>query len=43
MEALRVGIEVIGQEYVVARMGWMNGDSNVEKAQGEKAEDSEKK
>jgi hypothetical protein len=21
-EALRVGVEVIGQEYVVARMGW---------------------
>ncbi|VDB99294.1 unnamed protein product [Peniophora sp. CBMAI 1063] len=23
-EALRVGVEVVGQEYIVARMGWMN-------------------
>lgn len=22
VEALRVGIEVVGQEYIVARMGW---------------------
>ncbi|KAF9459462.1 maintenance of telomere capping protein 1 [Collybia nuda] len=24
-EALRIGVEIIGQEYVVARMGWGNG------------------
>jgi hypothetical protein len=24
VEALRVGVEVLGQEYIVARMGWDN-------------------
>lgn len=26
VEALRLGVEVIGQEYVVARMGWAKDD-----------------
>jgi hypothetical protein len=25
VEALRVGVEVVGQEYIVARMGWGKG------------------
>ena len=28
-EALRVGVEVVGQEYIVTRMGWTNKDKNV--------------
>jgi len=27
VEALRVGVEVIGQEYIVARMGWIKDDA----------------
>jgi len=29
-EALRVGVEVIGQEYVVARMGWTKKNKDTE-------------
>lgn len=32
-EALRVGVEVIGQEYVVARMGW--GNKSIKKSADE--------
>lgn len=28
-EALRVGVEMVGQEYIVTRMGWTNKDKNV--------------
>lgn len=35
-EALRVGVEVVGQEYIVARMGWMN--RNQESAEEEMPE-----
>lgn len=31
-EALRVGVEVIGQEYVVKRMGWGTGPNTSEEA-----------
>jgi hypothetical protein len=38
-EALRVGVEVIGQEYVVARMGWggknIEGGKEVKQAEGQ--------
>lgn len=46
-EALRVGVEVIGQEYVVARMGWGNkdtegqGSQNVEGKQEENVNQAE--
>lgn len=29
-EALRLGVEVLGQEYVVARMGWATGGKDEE-------------
>ena len=31
-EALRVGVEVVGQEYIVARMGWMNPKQETDEA-----------
>ena len=31
VEALRVGVEVIGQEYIVARMGWGKQDKGKER------------
>ena len=31
-EALRVGVEVLGQDYIVARMGWGNKEKEAEKA-----------
>jgi hypothetical protein len=42
VEALRVGVEVIGQEYVVARMGWIKEDSEAEKVQEENVHDEAK-
>lgn len=33
VEALRTGVETIGQEYIVSRMGWINEDTTVEEAQ----------
>jgi hypothetical protein len=30
-ETLRLGVEVVGQEYVVARMGWGSADTTVRK------------
>lgn len=38
-EALRVGVEVVGQEYIGERMGWVGGDKTSE---GEKTEAKEK-
>ena len=29
VEVLRIGIEIIGQEYIVARMGWLNGSKPI--------------
>jgi hypothetical protein len=34
-EALRVGVEVLGQDYIVARMGWGNKEKEAEKASEE--------
>lgn len=31
VEALRVGVEVVGQEYIVARMGWGKGGKGKDK------------
>ncbi|KZP00775.1 hypothetical protein CALVIDRAFT_533108 [Calocera viscosa TUFC12733] len=42
VEAIRVGVEVIGQEYVVARMGWMRKGEKAEQ-QAKTEEDGEKK
>ncbi|KAG6910605.1 hypothetical protein DXG01_009556 [Tephrocybe rancida] len=39
-EALRVGVEVVGQEYLVARMGW--GGKGKERVEGDKDSISEK-
>ncbi|PFH49229.1 hypothetical protein AMATHDRAFT_148188 [Amanita thiersii Skay4041] len=39
-EVLRVGIEVIGQEYVVSRMGWMGKQKGVEQQSTDEAQDS---
>jgi hypothetical protein len=36
-ESLRVGVEVLGQEYVVARMGWGGKDKGKGKDKSEKA------
>lgn len=38
-EALRVGVEVIGQEYVVARMGWGGKKSEIEVGQDKDAKE----
>lgn len=35
VEALRVGVEVIGQEYIVARMGWGKQEKGKERAQSD--------
>ena len=40
-EALRVGVEVIGQEYLVARMGWSNKDKGKGKAVNVESESDE--
>ena len=40
-EALRVGVEVIGQEYVVARMGWGNKDKSQRKERVREGSESE--
>jgi hypothetical protein len=31
-EALRVGVEVLGQEYIASRMGWGNREKEAERA-----------
>jgi hypothetical protein len=36
VETLRVGVEVIGQEYIAARMGWAKGKAVVEELGTEK-------
>lgn len=38
MEAIRVGVEVIGQEYIVSRMGW--DKKKVEEDQEEEHEET---
>lgn len=40
-EVLRIGVEVIGQEYVVARMGWGGQSAITEKAAGDEAKFTE--
>lgn len=42
VEALRVGVEVLGQEYLAARMGWMNGEGVSGKPQGETMQEEKK-
>jgi len=36
-EALRVGVEVVGQEYIAARMGWVKGKAAEEALSAEKS------
>jgi hypothetical protein len=38
-EALRVGVEVVGQEYVVARMGWGGQEKGTKDVETGEAED----
>lgn len=40
VEALRTGIETIGQEYIVARMGWLNGNQEGAKEHSETGEET---
>jgi hypothetical protein len=40
-ETLRVGVEVIGQEYVVARMGWGSKDKTKGKERPKESSESE--
>ena len=37
VEALRTGIETVGQEYIVARMGWLNEKEKIEVVSEEKS------
>ena len=39
VDVLRVGVEVIGQEYVVARMGWIKEEGEAEKVQEQKPQE----
>jgi hypothetical protein len=43
VDALRLGVEVLGQEYVAARMAWIGGAENAdtERKEGESEEESE--
>jgi hypothetical protein len=40
-EALRVGVEVVGQEYIAARMGWITKDGAGDEAEGEEEEEED--
>lgn len=41
-EALRVGVEVVGQEYVVARMGWGGAAREAEASEAGPGQEIEK-